>query len=220
MITLDYLPNRMDIKLYQDDTMIKINTDTQVLGEFITVYKNDVVLDIGTNNGALLLYANLFKPKKLIGIDINEKALELCEKNLLLNNISNYELYLADAMNYKSDEVDVIICNPPYFKTKDDNKCKNDNLSLAKHESDFNLEGLIKTVSCNLKLNGTFYMLFQTQRITEVMFYLNKYHLSVKLLQFVYDDNKDFSNVFMVKCVKCGKVGTVCLKPIIIKRNL
>ena len=55
MITLDYLPNHPEIKLYQDDKMIRINTDTQCLGEFIKVYKEDTVLDIGTNNGALLL---------------------------------------------------------------------------------------------------------------------------------------------------------------------
>lgn len=219
MITLDYLPNHSEIKIYQDDEMIRINTDTQVLGEFLEVYRNDVVLDIGTNTGALLLYANQFKPRKLIGIDINEKAIELCKKNMELNNINNYELKVCDAMTYLSEEVDVIICNPPYFKTKDDNKTQNEYLSLAKHEGKFTLEGLIITVSKNLKLNGTFYMLFTSARITEVLILLEKYHLKVKTIQFVYDNNKEFSNVFMVKCVKCGKSGTVVLKPRIISRS-
>ena len=49
MITLDYLPNREEIKLYQDHDMICINTDTMVLGEFLEVYRFDTVLDIGTN---------------------------------------------------------------------------------------------------------------------------------------------------------------------------
>ena len=55
MLTIDYLPNHKEIKVYQDDTMFRINTDTMVLGEFLEIYKEDTVLDIGTNNGALLL---------------------------------------------------------------------------------------------------------------------------------------------------------------------
>ena len=45
-IRIDYLPNHKDIKVYQDDEMFCINTDTMVLGEFLEVYKQDVVLDI------------------------------------------------------------------------------------------------------------------------------------------------------------------------------
>ena len=152
MLRLDYLPNHPELKIYQDDKLIKINTDTQVLGEFIEVYKDDIVMDIGTNTGALLIYANQFSPKKLIGIDINKEALDVCKMNMELHNITNYELKCCDAMNYIGDEVDVIICNPPYFKTEEDNKCKDNFLALAKHESGFTLEGLIKTVNKNLKL--------------------------------------------------------------------
>ena len=43
MITKDYLPNHPEIELYQDDTMLRINTF--VLGEFLNIYRNDTVLD-------------------------------------------------------------------------------------------------------------------------------------------------------------------------------
>lgn len=219
MNRIDFLPNHPEIKLYQNDKCIKINTDTEVLGEFIEVYKNDSVLDIGTNSGALLLYANRFNPKELIGIDINEDALMLCKENMILNNINNYTLINCDAMTYCNKEVDVIICNPPYFKTEESNKCKSDSLSLAKHESGFTIEGLLNTVNKNLKLNGTLFMLFQTPRLSEVITLLNKYHLEIKILQFVYDNNKEFSNVFMIKAIKCGKPGLNVIKPKIIKRK-
>ena len=152
-LRLDYLPNHPELKIYQHKKMIKINTDTQVLGEFIEVYKEDVVLDIGTNTGALLLYANMFKPKKLIGLDINEEALKVCEINMKLHNITNYELICDNAMTYVGEEVDVIVCNPPYFKTDENNKSNDKYLNLAKHESEFTLEGMIKTAYKNLKLN-------------------------------------------------------------------
>ena len=80
MLTLDYLPNHIDIKIYQHKKMFRINTDTCLLGEFLDFKDNLSVLDIGTNNGALLLYSSLLKPKNMVGIDLNSEALELAQK--------------------------------------------------------------------------------------------------------------------------------------------
>ncbi|MBQ2471802.1 MAG: methyltransferase, partial [Acholeplasmatales bacterium] len=125
MITKDYLPNHPEIELYQDDEMLRINTDTMVLGEFLNIYRNDTVLDMGTNQGALLLYANMFHPKKLIGLESNQRGCDLAIKNMELNHIDNAKIICGNIITYTSDPVDVIICNPPYFKTEEDNKGDN-----------------------------------------------------------------------------------------------
>ena len=57
-----------------------------------------------------------------------------------------------------------------------------------------------------------------SQRLNEVFVLLEKYHFKVKLLKFVYDENKEYSNVFMVKATKHGLDGMFVEKPIIIKR--
>ena len=48
---------------------------------------------------------------------------------------------------------------------------------------------------------------------------LNKKHIVVKELKFVYDKNKENSNVFMIRAVKNAKQGLVVTKPIIITRG-
>lgn len=219
MIRLDYLPKHEDIKIYQDDEMFCINTDTMVLGEFLEVYRNDVVLDIGTNTGALMLYASLFNPKRLVGIDINEKALELAKKNMELNSVKNYELIHADGNTFRLDEeVDVVIFNPPYFKTPSKDLGNNEYLALAKHEDNFSLESMVNCINRNLRNMGTVYFLFQTSRLNEVIKLFNSKKLIIKKLQFVYDVNKDISNVVLIKAVKGSKDGLVVEKPIIIDR--
>ena len=219
-IHLDFLPDHNDLKLYQDDEMFCINTDTMVLGEFLEVYRNDVVLDIGTNTGALMLYASLFNPRRLVGIDINNKALELARKNMELNNVKNYELIHADGNTFRLDEeVDVIIFNPPYFKTPSNDLGSNEYLALAKHESNFSLENMANCINRNLRNNGTLYFLFQTSRLNEVIKVFNQKKLVIKKLKFVYDINKEFSNVVLIKAVKGAKEGLVVEKPIIIERN-
>ncbi len=219
-LRIDYLPKHEDIKIYQDDEMFCINTDTMVLGEFLEIKKSDVVLDIGTNTGALMLYINMHKPKKVVGIDINEKALDLAKKNMEINNVENFELIHADGNTFRyNEEFDVIVFNPPYFKKPLKDEALNKYLALAKYEDNFKLESMINTVNKNLRNGGTFYYLFQTSRLNEVMIELNKKKLVVKKLKFVYDVNKEASTLVLIKAVKGAKEGLVVDKPIIIDRN-
>ncbi len=217
-ITKDFLPKHENMIVYQDDEMFRINTDTMALGEFLYIYKKDTVLDIGTNTGALLLYASMFNPKKMIGIDINEKALELAKKNMEVNNITNVELIHVDANEYKAEEADVVICNPPYFETDPKLLSKDEYKNLAKHEGSLNLENLIKIIRRNLKNHGTLFLLFLTSRLTEVIDELKKNKMTVKKLKFVYDENKELSNVVLIKAVKGARPGIVVEKPLIISR--
>ena len=216
-LKLDFLPNYPEIKLYQNEDMICINTDTTVLGEFLEVYRYDTILDIGTNNGSLLLYANRFTPKKLIGIDINKEALEIAEMNMKLNNITNYELIHTDANTYRGEPVDVIVCNPPYFKKTKDSVNSSKNFVLAKHEDSLPLDNLILTIKKNLKQEGKLYFVYQSSRLQELMEVFSKYKIKVKVMKFVYNVNKKNSNVVLIKAVNGGKLGLEVEKPIMIK---
>ena len=191
MLTLDYLPNHIDIKIYQHKKMFRINTDTCLLGEFLD-FKDDLsVLDIGTNNGALLLYSSLHKPKNIVGIDLNNEALEIAKKNLDMNNVVNYKLINIDASKYISnDKYDVIISNPPYFVSSEDLKNKNEYLRMARHEEFLTLKSLINTVKVNLKDEGYFYLVHRYTRLNEIKKELNDNSLFINKLCLVYDQNK------------------------------
>lgn len=190
-ITLDYLPNHKNIKIYQHKKMFRINTDTCLLGEFLDFEPNLKVLDIGTNNGALLLYASLLKPKELTGIDINNEALEIAKRNMELNKINNAKLIKADAKSYCGDiKYDVIISNPPYFVSSEDLKNKNEYLKMARHEEYLTLKDLIKTVKLNLKNNGIFYLVHRYARLNDIIKELSLNDLYINKQTTVYDQNK------------------------------
>ena len=198
--------------------MFRINTDTECLGGFLKCHKKDLVYDFGCNNGALMLYASLFNPKKIVGFDINQDALALAKENLDNNHVTNYELVHADLKTLNTELADVIICNPPYFKTDEDNYCLNDYKKIAKHEFLINLDELVSSISRNLKDNGTLYFLFLSSRIEEVFATFKKYNLQIKELKFIYDENKEYSFVFMLEARKNMKSNCHVLKPIVIKR--
>ena len=213
MRTLDYLPNT-NIYFYQDSEMFRVNSDTRYLGEFLNIKKDEVVLDVGTNNGALLLYANRLGCKKLIGVDINELAIELCKDNMEYNNIENYELYSSRVQDLKIDKVDVIVCNPPYFKS---GKTK-DNIALAnaRHEGTLTLFEIIDCSKKLLKENGRLMMVYKSCDLCDVVSLLDLNGFGVVRLQFVFDENKEFSSCFLVEAVKNRKHNTSVVKSIMI----
>lgn len=213
MRTLDYLPNT-DIYLYQDKDMFRMNSDTRYLGEFLSVKKEEIILDVGTNNGALLLYANKLGCKKLIGVDINSDAICLCKENMELNKISSYELYNCKVQNLDIEKVDVIVCNPPYFKS---GKVKeNVNLANARHEGELTLFELIDNSKRLLKENGRLMMVYKSCDVAEVISLLDLKGFGVVRLQFVFDENKENSTCFLIEAVKNRKHNVKVIKPIVI----
>lgn len=192
----DYLPNTC-LTLLQSDQMFRFNSDTVLLGEFMSVKKSDRVLDIGTNNGALLLYASCYSPKELVGIDIHPQAIELAKQNLLENNLEA-KLIESSLQTFEDTPYDVIVCNPPYFNQKN-TQLKNDNeyLRSARHEDYLTLEELFTHVKRLLKTNGRFYLVYPSDRLHEVMVKAYESNLALSELKLVFDENKEFSTRFL-----------------------
>lgn len=219
-LSKDYLPGFPNITLYQHKKMFRVNTDTSLLGHYLKINKNDRVLDIGTNNGALLLYASLFEYGNLTGIDINDEALEIAKLNLEENNVLNFSLLCKDIKDYEDeDNFDVIISNPPYFNTQNDNlKNQNDYLKMARHEEYLLLEDLIKGVERNLKETGTFYLVHTAPRFNEIRATLKKYNLYIKEYTKVRDENKNQDHVILMKITRNSKNKCLERDTIIVKR--
>lgn len=217
MKSLDYLFNS-DIKIYQDDDMFKMNSDTRNLGEFLSFNKNDyTILDVGCNNGALLLYAYKKKGAKYYyGVDLNDKALELAKESMKANGLNNYTFYHSEFQNLKMEQVDYIVSNPPYFDGE--HVSENMDKRRARFAEFLPLEDLIKHSKRLLKDRGSLFLVYPSFKLPQVIATLDKYKFGVVRLQFVYDENKDESMVFLVEARKSMKHYSKIPKPIINKR--
>ena len=217
-IRLDHLPKHEDIKLYQDDEMFKMNSDTRHLGDFLVFNKNDyTILDVGTNNGALLLYAHKNKKAKhYYGVDINSRAIELAKENMHINNVDNCTFYVNEFQTLKMEQVDYIVSNPPYFDGE------HVSLNVDKRKARFAeylpLEDLIKNSKRLLKDRGSLFIVYPCFKLAQVIAMLDKYKFGVIRLQFVYDENKDDALVFLIEARKGMKHYSKICKPIVNSR--
>ena len=217
MEKLDYLYNS-DIKIYQDDEMFKMNSDTRNLGSFLEFKKNDyTILDVGCNNGALLLYASLKKgAKHYYGVDINDKALELAKKNMDINGIKHYTFFNQEFQGLKMEQVDYIVSNPPYFDGE--HVSLNEDKKRARFAVYLPIEELIKNSKRLLKDRGSLFLVYPCFKLPQVITLLDQYKFGVTRLQFVHDENKDEANVFLLEARKGMKHYSKILNPIFNKR--
>lgn len=216
--TLDYLPNT-EIYLYQRKDMFRFNTDTHLLGNFMHLTESDSVLDIGTNNGALLLYASLQTKGPLYGVEIQEEACFLAKKNLDYNKIDNYQLFHQDVKTLELDPVDVIICNPPYFKLVDQgNINKNKAIQIARHEIELDLLSLVQSMQRLVKEGGRIYLVHRAIRCVDILTLLREHQLEPKRIQFIYDEAYEEAKGILVEAVKGGSSYCVVERPHYVKR--
>ncbi|WP_456471826.1 HemK2/MTQ2 family protein methyltransferase [Methanocaldococcus sp.] len=105
-------------KILLDSEVYEPAEDTFLLLKNLVDVKNKRVLDVGTGTGILAIEA--YKRGGIVeGIDINPKAIELAKKNAKLNNV-NVKFYLSDLFSNVKGKFDVILFNPPYLPTEED----------------------------------------------------------------------------------------------------
>ena len=217
--TYDFLPGT-DIYYYQHPQMFHVNTDTALLGNFMTIRKKDVVMDIGCNNGALLLYAMRYEPKQLIGVEINEDACALARYNLDHHQQFDAQIIHANILDLTHPPVSCIVCNPPYFQVANE-KNLNDNayLSSARHEMHLDLQSLLHKISSLLHDKGRLYMIHRADRIIDLALLCREAHMEIKKLQFVYDADKDDAKSVLIEAMKQGRPHCQILTPIVVDRT-
>ena len=71
------------------------------------------ILDIGTGSGILMIAAAKLGAGTICGIDTDEVAVEVAEKNLLLNNVpkDQFSLYTNDLVGRMNERFDVVVAN-------------------------------------------------------------------------------------------------------------
>ena len=199
----------------------KFSLDSLLLAEFVKVKKDDKkILDMCTGNAPVPLVLSLKTNAEIVGFEIQKEISELALESVAINGLEkNIRIINDDIKNidnyFESNTFDIITCNPPYFKTKEDGyRNKNDFLTLARHEIAIDLETIFKIAFKYLKDNKTFYLVHRVERLDDIIVLARENKMNVKELQFISTKKEKAANTILVKCVKNGKPGIKLRKDI------
>lgn len=223
MIVRNRLLNYDDCYIFQDTEYFKFSLDSVLLANFVTINKRDKkILDLATGNAPIPMLLTYRTNAKIYGVEIQRVIYNLGIISVKENNMHNQiTLINDDAKNltndFESDTFDVITCNPPYFKTTDDNLKNNNKVkSLARHEDFLNLEDVLVISRKLLKNNGRIALVHRTERFVEILNTMQKYNIEPKRVRFIYSKENKNSNLVLIEGIKNGKPGLKLLPPLII----
>lgn len=199
----------------------KFSLDSLLLAEFVKVKKDDKkILDMCTGNAPVPLVLSLKTNAEIVGFEIQKEISELALESVKINGLEKNIIIINDDIKninnyFESNTFDIITCNPPYFKTKEDGyRNKNDFLTLARHEIAIDLETIFKIASKNLKDNKEFYLVHRVERLDDIIVLARENKMNVKELQFISTKKEKAANTILVKCVKNSKPGIKLRKEI------
>ena len=219
-IVLNDLYDYEGMKIYQNEENFKFSLDSILLAEFVDIKKDmNLVVDFCSGNAPVPLILSTRCNASIKGFEIQPSIYDLGNKSIEINNLGNkIELINDNFKNvgkyFEAESVDVVTCNPPYFKYDDSSIInEDDKLAIARHEITMKLEDVMINAKYVLKNKGTLYLVHRCDRLEEIVDLLNKYNFSLKKLQFVYSDLKKDAIMVLVKATKNGNVGSLKVMP-------
>lgn len=223
MEVLNDLLGYKNLKIFQNSEWFSFSLDSILLPNFVTIKSNTkLIVDFCTGNAPIPLILATKTSAKIIGIEIQKDVYELAKKTVLYNNLENQiTLYNEDVKNVGkfigSEEADIVLCNPPYFKVSSNSNLNEDiHKSIARHELKIDLEQIIKKAFYLLKTGGIIALVHRTDRFIEIVKILENNHFSIKKIRFIYPKKGTESNLVLIEARKNGNVGLKILEPLIV----
>lgn len=217
----NYLLGYEDMYIMQDTEIFNFSLDSVLLPNFVTLNKKiNKIMDIGCGNAPIPLILSTLTTADIIGVEIQKESFDLAIESVKINNLENRIKIINEDINelYKSlesDSIDVITCNPPYFKvTENSNFNDSSYKTIARHEVMLDLPRLFKIAKKLLKNNGNIAVVHRPERLIDIIEEMKKNNIEPKRIQFIHPKKDAEANILLVEGTKNGKPGVKILPPL------
>ena len=221
MSVLNDLVGYKNLKIYQEPNWFSFSLDSVLLPNFVSLNKNiKVIMDLCCGNAPIPLILSTKTSAKIIGVELQKDVYKLAKDSVDYNKLNDQieiiNMNIKDLKNkYSGDSIDVITCNPPYFKYLETSNINEDiHKVIARHEKEITLDEIVDISHCLLKNNGVLAMVHRTDRLIEIINTFNKYNLEVKKIRFIYPKEGCESNMILIEGKKNGNTGLKVLPPL------
>lgn len=215
-----------DIKIVQNKDYFNFSLDSVLLPNFVEITrKTKKILDMCTGNAPIPLILSTKTDAKIYGVELQKEVYDLAKETIKINNLDNQiELINDNIKNLKkifdTETFDIITCNPPYFKKKDDSIINENKIkSIARHELEMELEDVMIISKALLKNEGSLVLVHRTDRLIEIIELMKKHNIEPKRMRLIYPKVNAESNLVLIDGRKNGKEGLKILPPLYIHND-
>ena len=198
---LDYLTDGSPI--FQCKKLYTFTSDSVRLSNYVDEKSICKLVDFCSGSGIVgLEVIGRIPTEELFQFELQPELAKMCEQTNFLNNektqITLYNESLINSPN-RIGNVDVIVCNPPFFKMGSGKVNENNSLSLARHEVSITIAEIFECASKILKSGGSFYLVHIFERYKEIMSCAKKFGFRIEKEEVL--ESKKLQR-FLVKLIK------------------
>lgn len=215
-----------DIKIIQNKAVFSYSIDSVLLARFPNIPSKGLIVDLCSGNGAVGLFASTRTKAPITLIELQERLADMAKRSIQLNQLDDQVTMVQDDLknllqHVPRSQVDLILCNPPYFKsTKTSKKNQSEHYLLARHEITTNLDEVCEVSRHALKSNGRLALVHRPDRFLEILDTLRRYRLAPKRIQFVYPKRGKEANMLLIEAIKDGSTdGMKVLPPLVVHQD-
>ena len=214
-----------DLEIIQSPKVFSFSLDAVLLGDFAQVPKHSraKIVDLCSGNGAVALMLSQKTQSSVTGVELQGRLADMANRSIQLNGLEKQVKMIHGDVNevkqwIRHDSVDVVTCNPPYFKVLDESiKNPNEHLAIARHELHLDLQEMVKATAFLLKTKGKAYFVHRPERFLEILDAMRAVNLIPKRVRFVYPKEHKEANMLLIEGIKNGKeTGFTVLPPLFV----
>ena len=147
-------------KIMHNQNVMKVGTDSVLLGSFVNCGSSKNILDVGTGSGVIAIMLAQKSSANIDAIDILDEAIDLARINVS-------DCKWAERVNVLKEDIktyypgkcyDIIVSNPPYYAT--DIISPDIKRATARHNKLMSATDLFAGVNRLLKNDGIFYVIY------------------------------------------------------------
>ena len=215
-----------NIKIVQDKDYFNFSLDSVLLPNFVDITKKTkMILDICTGNAPIPLILSTKTDAKIYAVELQKEIYNLAKETIKINKLDNQIVLINNNIKnlkkiFNTETFDIITCNPPYFKNKEDSII-NENIvkSIARHEIEMELEDVMLISKSLLKNEGSLVLVHRTDRLIEIIELMKKHNIEPKRMRLIYPKVNMESNLVLIEGRKNGKEGLKILPPLYIHND-
>lgn len=220
------LLNFDNMVIYQNNDWFSFSLDSVLLANFVSInYTDKKIIDFCTGNAPIPMLLSYRTKNEIIGVELQKEIYDLGVKSINENNLNDrIKIVNEDVKNlsniYESDSFDIITCNPPYFKTKNELLLNDNNVkTIARHEVMLNLDDIFSVARKILKNGKKIALVHRPDRLIEIINVMKRYGFEPKRMKLCYPKKGLDANILLIEAVKNGKSGLKIESPLIIHND-
>lgn len=210
------------VKVVQGRYGYRFSIDAVLLTNHIRPKQEDRVVDLGTGCGIIPLMLAFRHPKiKVYGIEIQKELAELASQNIHLNHMEDRIKIVCEDFKVITSSmikapVDLIICNPPFYRVNSGRINPNRQRAVARHEIKANLTDIMGFARRMLKVAGGLMMIYPAVRITDLFYEMRAHGIEPKWIRMIHSYPGDPAKLILIRGVKGAGPEIITAPPLYI----